>query len=179
MLDISSFVNSDENCLHVASMVMVCFPTLFLASFLNFYLSQSFFFAVRLAFLYSLFFLLTVTGEEIIVARPGLEPGPLAYRASTLPSSYRATWSSFDISPCLIRFVPESARNNGGTTKHTLFDARFVMFVCITFLQYRIEFRRRRRRREFFLSIKDASLHILSLSYLKCLLRTVKPNAVI
>ena len=38
--------------------------------------------------------------------------------------SYRATWSSFDIFPCLIRFVPESARNNGGTTKHALFDAR-------------------------------------------------------
>ena len=38
--------------------------------------------------------------------------------------SYRATWSSFDISPCLYRFVPESARNNGGTTRHALFDAR-------------------------------------------------------
>ena len=37
--------------------------------------------------------------------------------------SYRATWSSFDISPCLIRFVPESARNNGGTTRHAPFDA--------------------------------------------------------
>ena len=37
--------------------------------------------------------------------------------------SYRATSSSFDISPCLIRFVPKSARNNGGTTRHALFDA--------------------------------------------------------
>ena len=27
-------------------------------------------------------------------------------------------------SPCLIGFVPESARNNGGTTRHALFDAR-------------------------------------------------------
>ena len=26
--------------------------------------------------------------------------------------------------PCLIRFVPESSRNNGGTTRHGLFDAR-------------------------------------------------------
>ena len=36
---------------------------------------------------------------------------------------YRATWLSFDISSCLIRFVPESARNNGGTTRRALFDA--------------------------------------------------------
>ena len=38
--------------------------------------------------------------------------------------SYRATWSSYDISPCLIRFVLESARNNGGTTRHILSDTR-------------------------------------------------------
>ena len=36
--------------------------------------------------------------------------------------SYRATWSSFDIFPLI---TPESARSNGGTTRHTLFDARY------------------------------------------------------
>ena len=78
-------------------------------------------------------------------------PGPPAYRASTFQLSYRATWSSFDIkchrggknrgptrtrtqglsltsrlpfSPCLIRFVPESSRNNGGSTRHAHFHAR-------------------------------------------------------
>ena len=32
--------------------------------------------------------------------------------------SCQATWSSFDVFPCIIRIVPESARNNGGTTRH-------------------------------------------------------------
>ena len=46
---------------YVTNIIMVCFPTLFLASFLDFtYLSQSFFFPVRLAFLYALFFLLAI-----------------------------------------------------------------------------------------------------------------------
>ena len=36
-------------------------------------------------------------GEDNIVARTGLDPGPLAYRASTLQLSYRTTRSSFDI----------------------------------------------------------------------------------
>ena len=42
-------------------------------------------------------------------------PGSLAYRASTLPLSYRATRSTGYISPCFIRFVPNSARNHVGT----------------------------------------------------------------
>ena len=39
--------------------------------------------------------------------------------------SYLANGRPLIFSPCLIRFVPESARNNGGTTKHALFDARY------------------------------------------------------
>ena len=60
------------------------------------------------------------------VARPGLEP-----RASRLPWEHSANWATeplgrpLTFSPCFIRFVPESARNNGGTTKHALFDAYF------------------------------------------------------
>ena len=56
---------------------------------------------------------------------PGLEP-----RASRLLCEYSANWATepfgrpLTFSPCIIRFVPESARNNGGTTTHVLFDAR-------------------------------------------------------
>ena len=48
-------------------------------------------------------------------------PGPLAIRETT---ELLRQWSSFDIFPCLIRFVPKSARNNGGTARHAHFDAR-------------------------------------------------------
>ena len=42
-------------------------------------------------------------------------PRSLAYRASKLPQTYRATRSTGYISPCLIRFVPKSARKHAGT----------------------------------------------------------------
>ena len=59
------------------------------------------------------------------MARPGLEP-----MVSRLPCEHSDNWATephgrlLTFSPCLIRFVPESARNNGGTTKHALFGAR-------------------------------------------------------
>ena len=37
--------------------------------------------------------------------------------------NYRATWLTFELPPCLIEFVPESALNNSGTTTHALFNA--------------------------------------------------------
>ena len=55
-------------------------------------------------------------GRKQHMARPGLEPRPLAYRARTL-----ANWATephcrpATISPCLNRFVPESARSRAGT----------------------------------------------------------------
>ena len=36
---------------------------------------------------------------------------------------YRATWSTFKFFPCLNKFVPKSAWNDGGTNKTWLFDA--------------------------------------------------------
>ena len=52
------------------------------------------------------------------VARPGLEP-----RVSCLPCEHSYHWATephgqpVTISPCLIRFVPESARNHAGTNE--------------------------------------------------------------
>ena len=61
--------------------------------------------------------------------RGGKNRGPTGTRTQGLSLSVRqlSYWANgrpLIFSPCLIRFVPESARNNGGTTKHALFDAR-------------------------------------------------------
>ena len=55
-------------------------------------------------------------GRKRHMARPGLEP-----RTSRKPCEYSDHWAigphgrPVKISPCLIRFVPESARNHAGT----------------------------------------------------------------
>ena len=56
--------------------------------------------------------------------------GPLAYQA-LCKLGYRATWSTFDISPYLIKFVPESARNNGRTQ-----DMHLLMVVVLAVNPY-------------------------------------------
>ena len=64
--------------------------------------------------------MISVTGEEKHIIMPDWDsnPGPLAYRASTL-----ANWATEShgrpatISPCLNRFVPESAWNRAGTNE--------------------------------------------------------------
>ena len=66
-------------------------------------------------------------GRKKIVARPGLEP-----RASLLLCEHSANWATepLTFSPCLIRFVPKSAQNNGGTTKEQQ-NMHFLMLVAL------------------------------------------------
>ena len=53
-------------------------------------------------------------------------PGSLAYRWSTLPLSYQATCRPVTFFPCLIRFVPESARNHTATDETVSFTDQRV-----------------------------------------------------
>ena len=61
--------------------------------------------------------------------RGGKNRGPTGTRTQGLSLPVRqlsclANGRTLTFSLCLIRFVPESARNNGGTTRHAHFDAR-------------------------------------------------------
>ena len=76
---------------------------------------------------YSLLFrkLITVSQGRKNHTRPRLKS-----KAFRLPCEHSANRANGPLGrpltfpPCLIRFVPKSARNNGGTTRHALFDAR-------------------------------------------------------
>ena len=66
-----------------------------------------------------------VTGEENAHGPTGTQTQDLSQTVRALwPLSYQATRSTMTISRCLIRFVPESARNHAGTDETVLFAAR-------------------------------------------------------
>ena len=67
-------------------------------------------------------------GILCVCHRGGKNRGPTRTRTQGLSLSVRrlsywANGRSLIFSPCLNKFVPESARNNGGTTRHAHYDA--------------------------------------------------------
>ena len=60
-------------------------------------------------------------GGKIMWPDRDSNPGPLVYRAGTLPLSYRATCRLVTFSPYLIGYIPKSARNHAGTDETVSF----------------------------------------------------------